>query len=747
MSKAHGRFVSITIPLLAALVAAQEPGDDPKRDRDERALRLTRTRLEERPTHAALFDRYFKLLVETNSVDAEVDTLRQRLEEDGDVSIAVILGRTLLRGGKEDQALDVLDVIPAKSAEIQSVLGDIYARLARFDSAVRAYEAAGPAADNPEKKRMLWEKLGKAQLALGKKQLALATWTRIGDLDGGKFHRRLHVAELLTDAGLLAEAEAAYEPLVVETENDPPRHCQVLRDVGRLRELQGQLDDALATYERVLEATARGNWLRKEVEQRVVQIYRRTGRLEGLVERLEERLSQSPDDLAVSELLADVLLEMRELDRAAAVLSGVSPRFPKDVRLARRLAQLHVERKDLDAAIAEYQRIVSERPEELDLYLELGTLFARSERLSEAKNQWDKALAQNLKDASLCTRLASMYALWDQNADAVRLYRRAIELEPDAIVRHVDLAEFQFAHDDEAGGVTTLKDALAVAGERPRRLEALAAPLREHGLIDLARACLEKILAAEPENNEIRYALAELLMAEGRTPEAIPMLWHIVEADDRGTGQRTLAANTLVNHAARERQLEALLTEAGTRATPGAAFVAGRAHTRLRDFHLAIEDYRRAIELNPSDVNARRLLARLLAEEGDFEGSLAQYEQLGVVAPGERRRNFREIAQLHLELYDLDSAVDTWEHAMRDNPDNSAVFLQVGKEFMAISRIPEALRAFEQAARLRWQRPGRAAALRRCAASVRQVPRRRRRSPAQNVATSALDARDRELGP
>lgn len=730
--------------LFAPQVEAQEPTEaQATTQRNERALSRTRGMLEARPTHAALFDRFFKLLVETNSVDAEIESLRAKMAAEPDDAVAVILGRTLLRAGKEDEALEALEGVGAKSAEVQLVLGDIYLKLAKFDLATRAFNAALPAADNAEKKRVVYEKLGQAWLALGRKDTAIETWNKISELDGGKFYRRLHVAELFADAGLLTEASEAYIPLIAESKDDPPRHCQVLRDVGRLRELQGDLDAALTTYRKVLELTGRGNWLRKEVEKRVVQIYRRTGRVEELVAQLQQQAEESPDDLAISELLADVLLEMRELDRAVAVLGKVSPRFPKDVRLARRLATLHMERDDLDAAIAEYQRIIGEKPEELELYMELGTLFARSDRVAEAKNQWDKALGQNIADASLCTRLAAMYALWDENEDAIRLYRRAIELEPQEMVRRLDLAEFQYAHDDAEGGAETLRAALEAAGESPRRLEILTGALREHDMVAEARDTLERILAIEPDNQEIRFALADLMIAEGDVESARPLLWHIIEFDGKALGHRTLAANTLVNLAARAGTTETLIEEAKSRESAGAAFVAGRAHTRRREFDRAITSYRTAIERKPLDLESRQLLARLLAEEGDFEGALREYAQIGVVAPGEKQRSFREIAQLHLELYDLDAAVDTWEKAMRDNPDNASIFLQVGKEFMEINRLPEALRALEQAARLRSNDPD---VLLRYADALRQFGKiEEAEERLRTVATVALESRDREL--
>ncbi|MEZ5966498.1 MAG: tetratricopeptide repeat protein [Planctomycetota bacterium] len=733
----------VLVPLSLLLVPALRAQDDSESAARARSLEKRRSLLQQQPTHLALFDSYFKILVASNAVDDEVKTLQDKLAKDSaDSASSVILGRILLRTGKEEQALEVLDAIPSKTAEIQGVLGDIYLKLARFDMATRALEASMPAARTSEAKAGVLEKLGKAQLSLKQKEIAVATWRKIGALDGGKFFRRLRVAELLAQAGLLDEAAAEYAPLLAESEGDPSQHCRVLRATGQLHETRGDLPAAMTAYQRVLELTDRGNWLRKEVEGRLVQIYRRTGRLPELVQQLEGRLAENQDDLATVEMLAAVLTEMRELDKATSVLAKAAPRFPKDVRLARRLAELYLEQDKVDLAIAEYQRVLSVKPDEMELYLELGQLFAKNERFAEAKNQWEKALARNLTDASLCTRIAAMYAMWNRYEDAVRMYERAVELEPEAMVRYTDLADYHFAQKHTDDAVAVLDRAMAVAKGKPRRLEALVGTLREHELADRARTCLEDWLAAEPDNAEARYGLADLLLAAGDVDAARGLLWKIVEDDDRGSGHRALAANTLIEVANRAKQMDGLIEEATARNSAGAYFVLGRAHTRKRDFERAIAAFRQALDKQPEDGQARVMLARLLAEDGAFQSALAEYQRLAMTSDSERRRHFREIARLHLDLFDLDAAIEVWRSAMRDNPDNPAVFLEVGKEFIEIQRVPEALEAFQQAVRLRPNDPDiqfRLADALKQAGKVEEAE-----SQLLNVAKSALDTRDRE---
>src|SRR5262249_29903606 len=123
------------------------------------------------------------------------------------------------------------------------------------------------------------------------------------------------------------------------------------------------------------------------------------------------------------------------------------------------------------------------------------------------------------------------------------------------------------------------------------------------------------------------------------------------------------------------------------------------------DSDKAIASYKTVLERKPADTEARRLLARLLADEGDYAGALSEYARIEQTQPGEGKRQFREVARLYLETYELDKAIEVWQRAMRDNPDNASVFVEVGKELMGIQRVPEALEALQQAARLKASDP------------------------------------------
>ena len=112
-------MAAVLITLSSALQAQEtKPSStsDAAREARDRSLTKTRAQLEQRPTHGPVFDHYFKLLVESNAVESEVKLLESKLaKEAGETTSSIILGKLLLRSGKEDKALEVLDAIASKT--------------------------------------------------------------------------------------------------------------------------------------------------------------------------------------------------------------------------------------------------------------------------------------------------------------------------------------------------------------------------------------------------------------------------------------------------------------------------------------------------------------------------------------------------------------------------------------------------------------------------------------------------------
>ena len=55
------------------------------------------------------------------------------------------------------------------------------------------------------------------------------------------------------------------------------------REIGKIQEEKGDYEAALTSYDAALALTAPGNWLRKDLQHRIVGMYAADGNWEGLI--------------------------------------------------------------------------------------------------------------------------------------------------------------------------------------------------------------------------------------------------------------------------------------------------------------------------------------------------------------------------------------------------------------------------------------------------------------------------------
>ena len=127
-------------------------------------------------------------------------------------------------------------------------------------------------------------------------------------------------------------------------------------------------------------------------------------------------------------------------------------------------------------------------------------MFASSGKLEQAKRQWERSLGKRLKDASLCVRLAELYAFYDQPEESIRLYKKAIELEPKEVRHAGDLARYLAARGRQAEVRPLLEAATKAAAGNPGGLEQAGRLWQEHGHTKDALKALQGALALKPQD-------------------------------------------------------------------------------------------------------------------------------------------------------------------------------------------------------------------------------------------------------
>ena len=460
---------------------------------------------------------------------------------------------------------------------------------------------------------------------------------------------------------------------------------------------------------------------------------------------LEQSLALEPDNGEALLAKANILFQLRRFLEARDFIASVLPRFPDDAALANLAGACEYSLGNWERALQRYSRATELEPE-TPLYLgNLARVLERMDRCGEALQAYLRA-ARLLFRSETYDELSFVLARGRALAFAASAEGAPVGATPEARELAAYEAKMLFHQEkrDEAEG---LLSSLVRAGYpdpsvhylygliligRGARGEAEAQLARATELepsfplywFRLAenrkllgrdpREALERAFALDPQDPWVNNLKGQLSMEEGKPGEALE---HFRRALARAPGEADLAANAAAALVALGRAAEAVetatacLTAAGERA---ALYTArGNARVAMRDFAAAIQDYERALGLEPDNpdflangasccleldmvLRAEELLDRLL----EAAPNAAAYNLVG---------NLAMVQQDHLR------AELAYQEALSKDPGNPEVTLNLASLYLSqggyakaratlapvLERFPQLARARELERRIR----------------------------------------------
>jgi tetratricopeptide (TPR) repeat protein len=286
------------------------------------------------------------------------------------------------------------------------------------------------------------------------------------------------------------------------------------------------------------------------------------------------------------------------------------------------------------------------------------------------RSKWDPGLRnETARDAITAGRLISLSSAADCD-NAISLFRRALEAEPNSALAHAYLA--------------------------------MAATARSHfnadrGFLDLGKREAEIALQLSPGSAEGHRALAGVYFQEGKFSGALEQGLQTTEI---GGLQDRLAMLIGMTLAMLGRPDEALAWhQVGTQLTsnPGALDAPiGDCWAKLADDQQAERSYTRAIELRPNSAEGVVAMARLRLLQGNFEAA-REICRSQLFARGE----LAEIAA-QIEFFDrqFEVAIELYRSLNRLNPNGGGSFYGAMSYCSAAGRAKQALGEMSEAKRL-----------------------------------------------
>ncbi|MBV8846046.1 MAG: tetratricopeptide repeat protein [Bryobacterales bacterium] len=279
----------------------------------------------------------------------------------------------------------------------------------------------------------------------------------------------------------------------------------------------------------------------------------------------------------------------------------------------------------LAAAIEKY------KPENFEFYLHLGDAFSNNGELSKALPVYEEAARRKPDSLVALRKWAFSLRSTGQPERAVEILKRALAIGPDATAWHeLGLAYVALHSRDEA--VAAFEKAADLDEDMAEPYNSLGAVWLENQDLSRAEPAFREAIRRQPDYAEARSNLANVLSANGRFEEAKYHFEAAIRMKPEYAAARynyAIALARVKRFSEAQSQVEAELKFIAD-SYPGAA----EAHDLLANLLVgqgkiepAVQEYERAITLQPNFGRAHLDLGSLLAESGDVRAALPHLQE------------------------------------------------------------------------------------------------------------------------
>jgi tetratricopeptide (TPR) repeat protein len=523
----------------------------------------------------------------------------------------------------------------------------VYATLRRHQDAIAVLKQAAELSSESNAASLdeliaLYKALGRAYFSRDHVEEAILAWGKIAEIDPQNIFARIQLADLFREQELYTKAIEQHEVIIRLKKDDPYRVCLSHREIGKIHEEKGDYQKAIQSYDAAITLTTPGNWLRKDVQRRIIGVFASDGNWQGLVAYYQRKLQTAPNDPELIGLLASAYIENQQLDEGIDAYRKALELAPADTALRLELITVLRNAEKFDEAAAEYEFLSGSQPDDLGIYRELAELYLELQDENRAKTTFRRVIDRDPGNAGIHLTLADIYASHEWKDDAVAAYEKAASLAPNnldyiqyygeyylrqgkrdkaveiwnrmvvgdkAIPENYDrLARLLWTKEFRIDAIAASRNAVALAPAEYRYREALARRLMENEEYDAALSEYAKASKLAPNEffaEQMNNQRIEIFRRQGVLPEQIEEVASAPKTFDR---QKQLA----------------------------------KMYLKLGNITNAMESLSQAKTLKPDDVSINRRLAALYAKQRRREEAVAIYEHLAEIDSGNAREYYSD---------------------------------------------------------------------------------------------------------
>lgn len=289
-------------------------------------------------------------------------------------------------------------------------------------------------------------------------------------------------------------------------------------DLGNALHAAGRVEEAARAYRAALKLKPDFT----QAEANLANALRAAGKTDQAIAAYRRLLRRQPDLPEVHNNLGAALLKTNDLAGAEAAFREAIRQRPAFAEALTNLATLLIKADRFAAAVPVAEAARAAAPDRAGLCEMHGDALRGAERFDDAIAAYQAALALNPSQASARFGMAETYRLQRDIPAAEALARALVQDFPRAWQAHHDLANI-LRHAGRFAESADAYRAAAALHESAATLSPLGMVLRDLNQLEDSRAVLQRALALDPANNDVRYNLAATYLTEGKLAEGFAL--------------------------------------------------------------------------------------------------------------------------------------------------------------------------------------------------------------------------------
>ena len=281
------------------------------------------------------------------------------------------------------------------------------------------------------------------------------------------------------------------------------------------------------------------------------------------------------------------------------------------------------------------------------LYEELaGTYGNKNDYVNKAIENFRLAMKEDPSASFLVEDIAELYRMSGRIREAVEEAQTALKTNPDdlnarRVLAHIytqQIGDAQTNHIDEGMARRAVEQYKIITDKDPKDVDSLVMLGRLDRVLENsvdAEAAFKKALTQEPDNDDAITGLASVYSDRGDAKTASALLEKLVQKNP----------------------------------SPRALVILANSYESMHEYALAVNAYKKALELDPNRIELKAALAQDQAMAGQFDDALATYRDLAAANPQDAQP-YLGMAQIYRGKKDFANARKMYDKAKTLDPDS-----------------------------------------------------------------------------